>query len=509
MSWICSKKTCRKSKFAFTLSCPLRMNIYADIIAIACFIATIVLYIRLSALKTANAILKKSQAQLIKEREILLEFLNNLGKASQEEINAETILDCVVKYSIKTTEAKSCAIFLIDQETKTLKAEYVEGAFPPPYLPEDFIMPKVVSAAKHFDQLIKSISIPLGLSVIGEAAATNAPILIESGKNDPRIPKFGERSLNTALSIDTMMAVPLTHAGETLGVMAVVNKKDDTPFNGSELHLFSSIADQAAYALHNATVSMAVAEKQRFDRELQVARDIQTILLPSAAPEIDGFELSGLNDTALAVGGDYYDYIRLDDNRWGIVIADVSGKGVPGAMVMSMFRSVIRSVAHETDSPAELFKKVNQRLFFDIKEDMFVSAAYAVIDSKNKTFTFSRAGHEAPLYYNAITQKVSSLSSQGMALGIDSGEVFDTLIEEKQIDLHAGDLIILYTDGVTEAHDLEGQEFGKDNLITAIKAATSENAETVLEKIQEQVERFVGAGEQYDDITLIALKYKG
>ncbi len=485
------------------------MSIYVDIIAIAFVIATIFFVRKSLMLKAANLALEKSKAQLIKERKILLEFLDNLGKASQEELNAETILDCVVKYSIKTTEAKSCAIFLIDKETKTLKAEYVEGAFPPPYLPADFIMPKVVSGAKHFDQLIKGIPIPLGQGVIGEAAMTNVPILVAEGKNDPRIPKFGEKSLNTALSIDTMMAVPLTHAGETLGVMAVVNKKDDTPFNHGELNIFSSIADQAAYALHNATISMAVAEKQKFDRELQVARDIQTILLPTAPPDIPGIELAGVNDTALAVGGDYYDYIQIDPMRWGLVVADVSGKGVPGAMVMAMFRSVIRSVAHECTSPAQLFRKVNRRLFFDIKEDMFVSAVYAIIDSENRTFTFSRAGHEAPLYYNAVTQKVSSLSSQGMALGIDSGEVFDSLIEEKQIDLHPGDLILLYTDGVTEAHDLEGQEFGKDNLITAMKAATSENATIVLEKIQEQVSRFVGEREQYDDITLIALKYKG
>ncbi|MDL5053166.1 SpoIIE family protein phosphatase [Oscillatoria laete-virens NRMC-F 0139] len=446
------------------------MNIYVDIFAIVCFVAAVVLLRKFLTLRTAHLSLGKAHELLRKERKILLEFLDSLGKASQEELNAETILDCVVKYSIKSTEAKSCAIFLMDREKNTLKAEYVEGAFPPPWLPEGFIMPKVVSGAKHFEQLIKGIPIPMGAGVIGQTAASASPALITDGKNDPRVPKFGEKSLNTALTIDTLMAVPLVHAGETLGVMAVVNKKDDTCFTQSELNIFSSIADQAAYALHNATISMAVAEKQRFDRELQVARDIQTILLPSTAPQIPGFELAGVNDTALAVGGDYFDYIQIDPKRWGIVIADVSGKGVPGAMVMSMFRSVIRSEAHECTSPAQLFRKVNKRLFYDIKEDMFVSAVYAIVDAESHTFTFSRAGHEAPLYYSAVTQKISTLSSHGMALGIDSGEVFDSLIEEKQIDLHEGDSIILYTDGVTEAHDTEGQEFGKDNLITAMKA---------------------------------------
>lgn len=481
-----------------------------DFILIIALVGSVIYVARLvSGMKKTNEDLEKSRNLLQRERKVLLEFLNDLGKASKEELNMDNILDCVVNYSVKATGAKSCAIFLFNKNTNTFKAEYVEGAFPPPYLPTGFIMPKVVSGAKHFDQLITSIQIPAGAGVIGEVAQTNTPVLITDGTNDPRIPHFGERQLNTALNIDTLMAVPLTHGEENLGVMAVVNRKSNTPFDLNDLAIFSSIADQAAYALHNATVSMAVAEKQKFDRELQVARDIQTILLPHHAPLIPGFELAGVNDTALAVGGDYYDYIQIDPKRWGIVIADVSGKGVPGAMIMSMFRSVIRSEAHECTSPAHLFKKVNRRLFYDIKEDMFVSAVYAILDSEAKTFTFARAGHEPTLYYNSAIQKISTLSSHGMALGIDSGEIFDSLIEEKQIDLHPGDMIILYTDGVTEAHDIEGQEFGKDGLINAMKTASSESADVALKKIQEQVTRFVGESDQYDDITLIALKYKG
>ncbi|MDX2226414.1 MAG: GAF domain-containing SpoIIE family protein phosphatase [Verrucomicrobiae bacterium] len=453
-----------------------------------------------------NRRLDASRRELIKERKIILEFLHDLGDACTESINSAELLKSIAHFSNRATEAKSSAIFMLNKKERTLRAVIVDGAFPPPYLPENFVMPKVVSKADHFEQIIRNIEIPVGAGIIGEVAQKREAVLLTHGHSDPRVPHFPEGQLTEALNIDTMMAVPLRFRNELLGVMAVVNKKTASTFTRNDLDLFSSMADQASYAIHNATLYTALAEKKRFDRDLRIASDIQRILLPDGAPVIRGFDLFGDNIPALEVGGDYYDFIQVSETKVGIAIADVSGKGVPGAMIMAIFRSVLRSEALRTDSPAEVLRNINRLVFNDIKEDMFISASYAVLDTITRNLTYARAGHEPPLLCHTGSHKVEPLESPGMAVGIDNGEIFDTVIEDRTFTLRKGDAVLFYTDGATEAQDSLETEFGRDDLVDAFKSASNENAKTTVENITERLNRFVGEHPRYDDITLIVLK---
>src|SRR5207302_3404911 len=183
------------------------------------------------------------------------------------------------------------------------------------------------------------------------------------------------------------------------------------------------------------------------------------------------FEISGINVPARQVSGDYFDYIKVDEERLGVAIADVSGKGVPASLIMAICRSVLRSQAAQNVSPAEVLRKVNRQLYPDIKEDMFISMAYLILDHARGGVTMARAGHDAPLLYKRASETIEPLKTPGMVVGIDSGDVFDRLTADVAVPLESDDSILLYTDGITEALDDEGNEFGLERTIAAMRAS--------------------------------------
>ncbi|HRJ73992.1 MAG TPA: PP2C family protein-serine/threonine phosphatase, partial [Terrimicrobiaceae bacterium] len=221
---------------------------------------------------------------------------------------------------------------------------------------------------------------------------------------------------------------------------------------------------------------------------------------------VNGYELSGINVPARQVSGDYYDYIQVDDRRVGVAIADVSGKGVPASLIMAMCRSVIRSEAVGKTSASEVLRRVNQQLYPDIKEDMFISMAYFILDTQSNQVTLARAGHDAPLLYRAADQGVEKLTPKGMALGIDSGEVFNRVCADYSFELAPNDCLLLYTDGATEALDEEGLEFGLPRLVQALQASAPQGAPGIIKRLTEDVKNFAGTYPQHDDITLIAIR---
>jgi sigma-B regulation protein RsbU (phosphoserine phosphatase) len=206
------------------------------------------------------------------------------------------------------------------------------------------------------------------------------------------------------------------------------------------------------------------------------------------------------------VSGDYYDYITVDDERLGVAIADVSGKGVPASIIMAICRSVLRSQATNNRSPADVLQKVNRQLYPDIKEDMFISMAYAILDHAHGQVVLARAGHDAPFLYRAATQELSPIKARGMVLGIDSGSVFDRITGDVAVPLERGDCLLLYTDGVTEALDANDNEFGIDRMVQSIRASAAEGGTAVINRIIDDVRAFVGTTPQNDDITLIVIR---
>ncbi len=249
-------------------------------------------------------------------------------------------------------------------------------------------------------------------------------------------------------------------------------------------------------------------EKERFDKELQVAREIQRLLLPHEAPRFRHYDVASYYLAAREVGGDYYDYFRLKDGKIGVVVADVAGKGVPASLMMSMMKGYLREEASRADRPAELLKKVNDLISGDIKDGMFITSLCLGLSLAGRQAIVSNAGHCPLLHYRGQSGKIEEHNPPGFPLGLGEGGKFHEKLREKHIPLRPGDMLLLYTDGLSEARDGQGGEFGEERVKKVLREEGKKDAEKVIAALQREVVKFVGSDALADDITLVAIKVK-
>lgn len=247
-------------------------------------------------------------------------------------------------------------------------------------------------------------------------------------------------------------------------------------------------------------------DRERMAKELEIARTIQKSLLPDRNPHLPGFRIAGVCIPAKEVGGDYYDFIHLPDDRLAVIIADVSGKGIPSAFYMTLTKGMIQSQMLYTRSPKEILIRVNNLLYNTITEKFFVTMFIAVLDPKNRTMICTRAGHNSGIHYQAEILNITHIRPDGIGLGLERGEIFGTNIHEQTLHLKRGDVIVFYTDGFIEAQNADRLEYGEKKLIDLIRSNASDDPETVIEKITDDVSSFIGHSEQHDDMTMIAVK---
>jgi serine phosphatase RsbU (regulator of sigma subunit) len=246
----------------------------------------------------------------------------------------------------------------------------------------------------------------------------------------------------------------------------------------------------------------ATAEKERLLKELEIAKGIQESFLPESAPHIEGADIAALSVPARVVGGDFYDFIPLDAGKWGLVIADVSGKGIPAAIFMALSRSLIRASIAGYDSPADALSNANNLILQDSKSSMFVTLFYAVLDPVTMTLTFANAGHNPPFLLSGPSDGVVFLKAQGVPLGISS----DVKMDNESIILKGGDIVVLYTDGVTEAVSGSGERFEIDRLKDIVTASRNISAKEILDRVMKELSVFAGTRPQFDDITMMVVK---
>jgi len=253
-------------------------------------------------------------------------------------------------------------------------------------------------------------------------------------------------------------------------------------------------------------------DKQKMEQELQVAKEIQRRLLPESVPQIEGVDIAAMNVPSTQVGGDYYDFIPIDDKRWGIMIADVSGKGVPAGILMGTTRSAFRTQlalfpAHMTDMEVEYsvpltISKMNSFLYKDTESHKFVTIFYGILDVEKKSFTYTNAGHNPQLLYRPQDKTELLLTAGGIMVGV----MEDAPFEKDTVVLKVGDALVLYTDGITDAINQEEEFFGEERLFQLVKEHSSLSAQELLDKIYGEITDFSKGAPQFDDITLIVLK---
>jgi predicted ester cyclase len=247
-------------------------------------------------------------------------------------------------------------------------------------------------------------------------------------------------------------------------------------------------------------LSQEMRERERVEQELRVARSIQQASLPKEVPKLVGWQITPYYHPAREVGGDFYDFFELDNGRFGLVVGDATGKGVPAALVMASARSMLRAVAQVSESPGDVLRRVNDSLVADIPPNMFVTCFYAILDPESANLRYANAGHDLP-YLHRLSGEAEELRARGMPLGLMPGMSY----EEKQTVLNGGEAALFYSDGLVEAHGPKGDMFGFPNL-KALVAKHSEEG-SLGELLLEELYSFVGEGwEQEDDITLLSLR---
>ncbi len=247
-------------------------------------------------------------------------------------------------------------------------------------------------------------------------------------------------------------------------------------------------------------------DRERMANELEIARTIQKSLLPDSDPEIPGYRIAGICRPAKEVGGDYYDFIPMPGNKWGIIIADVSGKGVPSAFYMTLTKGMIQSQMLYTDSPGEVMARINNLLYNTITDKFFVTMFFAVLDPARHTITCTRAGHNAAIHYGGTGGTIRHIRPGGIGLGLERGELFETTLQEETLQLKPDDIMVFYTDGFSEAHNRDRVEYGERKLEDLIRMNAPESPSVIIQSVINDVASFIEGNEQHDDMTMIALK---
>lgn len=345
------------------------------------------------------------------------------------------------------------------------------------------------------------------------------------------------------------LAQTVTIGGVPVGTL-MVNSRSARRFLEDEQQLLGLLASQLAQTLERERLHQEVLARQRLEQELDLARDIQASFLPAASPEVPGYKLAAFYRAARQVGGDFYDFIDLPPaqpeaveqaeavgggpaltrremelefwrtgrvgprlgartpprptvaRRLGLVIADVTDKGVPAALFMALSRTLIRATASDGRPPKAVLEQANRLILSDARSGLFVTTFYAILDSSTHTLTYADAGHNYPLHYRAATGEVEQLQASGIVLGV----VPEPRFEERGAALDPGDVLLFYTDGVTEAMDARRQLFGEQRLIDTLRRTHGQSPEQIITHVLDAVTRFSAAAPQADDITLVVVK---
>lgn len=469
-----------------------------------CIVLILGLFLALRNQRKRNRAVRRRFRDMECEEERMFSFLHELGQAIENEPSPSMLSRIIVDGINKVVNARGGAVYFLGAGNSFLLPSYISEDCPPLIGIPVEVRKKAERDARALESHLRLSRVPVDEGILGYCLSVGQPIHVEDVKSHP---SFRDAFTRYTDHVSALLS-PLRHAGKDLGVLVVARRHEDGGFSANDFAVFRSSAEQSSFAIGNARIHREAHEKRAMEGELQNAREVQRILLPQTDPVVSGFRISGTNLPARIISGDYYDYLDLGGGKFGIAIADVSGKGVPAGLLMAMCRSALRSVAPGRCSPSEVLAAVNRQLYPDIREDMFISMAYAVLDQATGSLVMARAGHDPALLFRRDSGKVELLRSPGLALGVDGGAVFERVTRDFEVELRPGDCVLFYTDGVREALDGQAEEFGMERMSDTFRMAAPLGAEAILGRMQEELRQFTGEGPQMDDITLVALEKK-
>ncbi|MGQ9631927.1 MAG: PP2C family protein-serine/threonine phosphatase [bacterium] len=421
----------------------------------------------------------------IVDKDKLSEALITLHRVSlivNSSLRLDEVLDRIIASAAEVVRAEASSILLIDEERRKLYFEVARG---------------------DKGEKVKNYKLNIGEGIAGWVAETGKPMLVRDAAREPR--HYAAISREIGYEVRNLLCVPLLLKNKVIGVVEVINKISEGGFGEDDIPILQAFANQAAIAIENARLYEEVVETEQLRRELEIAHQMQMKLLPQSRPVTDRLELAGVSHPAKAVEGDYYDYFWVDDDHLGVVIADVSGKSVSAAFYMTMVRGIVRSNAIENPSARDVVLKVNAVIPSSIDEaDKFVTMLYAIVHLGSGRVTFCSAGHNPLIHFDSSSRECHLIKASGIPIGVTD----DPNFEEGNLTLDTGDILIFYTDGITEARNREGKMYGIDRLKDLVARNPGDSADELLSRIESDAERFIGGAELQDDMTLIVAKMR-
>ncbi len=424
-------------------------------------------------------------------------FLNIFSKNLKSVEEVEDSINLTARYVADLVGASSLCIFIADEEG-CLKAAGISGAFPPLHKAPEYILTK----PRYILEALRREKIRIGEGIIGEVAQRREAVIIENASEDPRI-----SAVESAVAIETFMAVPMLQEAKLVGVICAVNsRKDGMPFSPEQFSALKFMASQVILAYNIVSVYSTLSRQQRISQELEFAKQLQSSLLPKVYPEKHSLAVSAFYRSAKEVGGDFYDFVEIDSNRLLIVIGDACGKGIPACLMMAMTRSIIRANAERFTNLIDLMRELNSNLYRNTADERFVTVACCLIDYRRNIVEFIRGGH-TELLVQVGDRRLRRIYPDGTALGLmsceDSG-IYDTIAFSFLPEM----TLMMFTDGITEALNAKEQEFGIDNLCKVFsECCTARMApHETIEKVLRAIDGFTEGMEQSDDQTLLVFK---
>jgi serine phosphatase RsbU (regulator of sigma subunit) len=305
----------------------------------------------------------------------------------------------------------------------------------------------------------------------------------------------------------SLLAFPIKVKEETIGTLALLKELPDG-FNKEMTRIVSAFANQAGISIENFRLMEEAFQNARYKEELKIAKTVQQSLLPTKLEQDPDFEISAFSASADEVGGDYYDTLRISDHEVALIIADVSGKGTTAAFHMSQMKGIFHSLAQQGPNPKDFMAAANKALIYCLERGSFISATYFVINTKAKKIYYSRAGHCPVLIYRSANQKAEYLKDKGTALGMVRSHDYCKFVEDNEIDYSTGDVMVLFTDGITEAKNNKNEEFGNERLAVALQENATKSSKEIENSVIQRLYEFSGTEDINDDYTSMTVKFR-
>ena len=424
--------------------------------------------------QTASSLRLEEENRRLKRAIEELSILNDLGRAISASLDSQEIMQTIIRRSLRAVNAEQGVITLVDEQASQ---------------PMRTLVRTMVTSSDHEQFQVNQ-------ALLGWMHLNKKPLLLNGPRTDERF-----RGVRWDDSVMSLLCVPLIVKSELKGVLTVFNKRGNAGFTDEDQRLLAIIAVQSGQVIETARLYEEEKNFAKMQEEVRLASRIQSDLQPKTAPIIEGYEVAGRSIPAQVVGGDYFDFIPIDDQRMAICLGDVTGKGLPASLLMANLQATLRGQSFLCTSPRECLVRSNKLLYHSTSPEKFATLFYASLNTKDHVLSFSNAGHDFPFLFST-TDIPTRLKSGGIMLGAFE----DFAFEEDSVPLKTGDLLVISSDGISEAMNSNLEQYGEERLQAVIRENRHAAPNDIIDKVIAAVRSHAGSHPQSDDMTLIVLK---